>query len=439
MRDLVLSLFIFSLIPYAFMQPFIGLLMWEWIGFMNPHRMTWGFAYSFPWVQLVAIVTFIALASAKNEKRRWVPSAGFIWLLVAFTVWTAITTIFAFNDDAFHQLIKFLKIQVMIFMMFILVNDRKRLDMTVWVIAFSIGFYGIKGGLFTIIHGGHNTVLGPADSFIAGTNEMAAALVMIIPLFRYLQLAATDKRVRIGCGVAIALCVIAVFGTYSRGGLIALAVAGGMLVFKSRRRFLFLAVFVVVVPFAVAFMPQSWVGRMQTIRDYKDVSSAESRIESWKMATNMALARPIVGGGFHAGASSKAFQLYAPPGAHKPRAIHSIIFQALGEQGFPGLVMFLGLLAIAWRYGSYVRKRTKNEEKRWAYDLAAMLQVSLVGYIMAGLTNPLTYHDLPYAIMALLVCLQLVVREQETAELPMAASRHYPRRTASTTPKIFAE
>jgi hypothetical protein len=59
MRDIALALFIFGMIPFILMRPFIGLLIWSWLGYMNPHRLCYGFAYSFPWVMLVAIVTLI--------------------------------------------------------------------------------------------------------------------------------------------------------------------------------------------------------------------------------------------------------------------------------------------------------------------------------------------------------------------------------------------
>lgn len=51
MRDILLTGFVFSVIPWMLSRPQFGLLMWSWMGCMNPHRLTWGFAYSFPFAQ----------------------------------------------------------------------------------------------------------------------------------------------------------------------------------------------------------------------------------------------------------------------------------------------------------------------------------------------------------------------------------------------------
>ena len=53
---------------------------------------------------------------------------------------------------------------------------------------------------------------------------------------------------------------------------------------------------------------------------------------------------------------------------------------------------------------------TKEQpELRWAYDLAAMIQVSLVGYMVAGAFLSLAYFDLFYLLVAIVVATQDVV------------------------------
>ncbi len=70
----------------------------------------------------------------------------------------------------------------------------------VWMIALSLGYYGIKGGIFTIVHGGAFRVQGPAGTFIGGNNEMALALIMCVPLMRFLQLQDPRRLDAIGTG-----------------------------------------------------------------------------------------------------------------------------------------------------------------------------------------------------------------------------------------------
>jgi len=400
MRSIALALVIFGTIPFILARPYLGLLVWSWLGYMNPHRLTFGFAYSFPWVMLIAIVTLVSLGVSKESKR--IPLSATSVLLALFLAWTGITTFFAVvPGSAWDEWQQFAKILVMVFVTLILANTRERLHWLVWVIVVSLGFYGVKGGIFTIFGGGANHVLGPAGSFIGDNNSIALALCMSLPFMRYLQLHSSQKWVRIGLGASMLLTGIAVLGTYSRGGMIALAVVAGALILKGRGRLTIFATLVVIGVVAWNFMPPQWIERMDTLQHATETSSAETRIQSWEFSANVALHRPVLGGGFNVYESNLMWQLYGPEGA-KPRAVHSIYFRVLGEQGFVGLVLFLGLLAASWWSCRRVRKQTRRVEgMKWALDLASMLQVSLVAFASAGALLPMSYFDLSYQLMGL--------------------------------------
>ena len=400
MRDIALALFIFGMLPVILMRPYIGLLVWSWIGYMNPHRLCYGFAVSFPWVQMVAIVTLASLFLSKESKR--IPSSTVSVLLVMFLLWTGLTTFFAaVPDSAWAAWLEFAKVLVMVFVTLALVNNRERIHWLVWVIVVSLGFYGVKGGVFTLLRGGVNHVFGPPASFIADNNALALALCMTLPFMRYLQLHSSRKIVRTGLGLGMLLTGVAVLGTYSRGGLVALAIVAGALFLKSRGR-LAVALVIVVVGFtAYHFMPAQWTDRMGTLHHAEQTDSGETRIQSYEFALNVALHRPLLGGGFNVYQSNSLWRSYGPEGAI-PRAIHSIYFRVLGEQGFPGLVLFLMLLFASWKNCSRVRKKTRDiPDMKWAFDLASMLQVGLVAFMTAGAFLPMTYFDLTYQLMAL--------------------------------------
>lgn len=430
MRSIALALVIFGTIPFILARPYLGLLVWSWLGYMNPHRLTFGFAYSFPWVMLIAIVTLLSLAASKESKR--IPWSTVSVLLALFLLWTGFTTFFAVVPDAaWDKWQQFAKTLVMVFVTLVLVNTRERMHWLVWVIVVSLGLYGVKGGIFTILGGGASHVLGPAGSFIGDNNSIALALCMALPLMRYLQLHSSQKWVRVGLGVSVLLTGIAVLGTYSRGGLIALVLVAGALFLKSRGRLAVVLVVVMVGFTAYHFMPTEWTARMATLQDAGQTSSMESRLESWKFSTNVALHRPVVGGGFDIYESVPMWELYGPEGA-TPRAVHSIYFRILGEQGFPGLALFLGLLAASWWNCRRVRKQTRKiEEMKWAFDFASMLQVSLAAYAVAGAALPMSYFDLSYQLMGLSTLLVACCTRQ--LEVWAAA------RGSQTTPAVPAE
>jgi probable O-glycosylation ligase (exosortase A-associated) len=408
MRDIVLALFIFGTIPFILSRPYIGLLAWSWLGYMNPHRLCYGFAYSFPWVMMIAALTLMSFAISKERKK--IPMSAISILLFAFLVWTGVTTLLAAEPAAAAEKFQeFAKIMVMVFVTLMMVNTRERMHRLVWMIVVSLGFYGVKGGLFTVLGGGVSHVLGPAGSFISDNNALALALCMTLPFMRYLQLQAPRKMVRIGLGLGMLLTCVAVLGTYSRGGLIGLVIVASALFLKGRRRLAVIVIMVVVGFAAYNFMPPQWIARMNTLQNATKVNTAETRIQSWKFAANLAIHRPLVGGGFDDYKSSALWVTYAPEGA-KQRAIHSIYFRVLSEQGFPGLMLFLMLLFVSWRNCSRVRKMAHGaSEHKWAYDLASMLQVSLVAFTVAGAFLPMTYFDLVYQLIALSALLEIHV------------------------------
>ncbi|HET8555187.1 MAG TPA: putative O-glycosylation ligase, exosortase A system-associated [Rhodanobacteraceae bacterium] len=415
MRDVALALFIFGLIPFMLTRPYIGLLVWSWLGYMNPNRLTFGFAYSFPWVELVAVVTMVGIVFSSERKR--IPLSSVSLLLFLFIAWAGITTIFAVVPDfAFEKFMEFLKIMVMVFVTLMLVSSRERLHWLIWMIVVSLGFYGVKGGLFTVLHGGHYHVVGPRASFIADNNALALALAMTVPLMRYLQLHAARKWVRVGLGASMLLTGVAILGTYSRGGLVALVIVAGALFLKSRRRLAMVLAVLVVGFVAWSFMPAKWTARMNTLHHATTVNTARTRIQSWEFAANVAIHRPLRGGGFEIYRSIPMWRSYGPEGA-KPRAIHSIYFRVLGEQGFVGLALFLGLLFSSWRKCSQVRKHARdNEALTWAFDLASMLQVCLVAFMVAGAFLPMPYFDLTYQLMAVAALLGGQVMEMMVAQ-----------------------
>ena len=88
-------------------------------------------------------------------------------------------------------------------------------------------------------------------------------------------------------------------------------------------------------------------------------------------------------------------------------AAHSIYFQVLGEQGFIGLVLYLLILVLGLLNAGIVMRQTRGRpELLWAYDLANMLRVSLVGFCAGGALLSMAYFDGMFLLIALLSTLR---------------------------------
>lgn len=422
MRDLIVTLIVFGSLPYVLARPYIGIYLWSWIGYMNPHRLGWGFAADFPFAAIIGLTTMVGMVFSKEPKRLPITSVTIVLLL--FIAWMAFTTIFATNSlEAPQQLVKVLKIQLMAFITMMLIVDRRRIEILVWVIVVSLGFYGIKGGVFTLITGGQYMVLGPSGTFIGGNTSMALAEIMMLPLMRYLQMRTANKWVRRGLGLAMALTAVSIVGSYSRGAFLAGVAIAVFLIMKSKRRVALGFAMILLIPVVITFMPAHYTQKMETIETFEEDPSALGRIGAWEFAYELAKQR-FVGGGFEA-FTPQNYHVYAPlvvemlvtrgkrEHSNMPDA-HSIYFEVLGEHGFVGLALFLLLGVVSWRTGSWVIRHSRSsEELKWAGDLAAMVQVCLIGYAVGGAFLGLAYFDFYYHLVAILVVLKEWLKKQK--------------------------
>ena len=434
MRDWLLVTIIGVLLPAILVNPVIGAFAWAWVSMMNPHRLAFGFARELPIAQIVAITTLVAFFFTR--KRHALPISGVLVLYILFMLWMTVTSFFAVaaRDDVLERWVFVMKIHLMLFVTLVLVRDRKHLELLIWVVTFSVAFYGIKGGIWILRTGGGGRVWGPPGGQIEGNNELAVALVMLTPFLYYLYQTVARRWLRwalLGC---IAATAFAILGSQSRGALIALLAMALFLGLKGKRPFLSTVLLAVGVALAIGFMPDTWTSRMETIGAYEQDGSAMSRIWTWKTMWAAALDNPIVGVGFRAD-NALVFARYAPiaPEFEMFRGnfwvAHSIYFQTLGELGFVGFALFLLLGATTWRTAGRVARKTENDPEfgSWMPVLMRMSQVSLIGYATGGAFLSLAYFDLPYYVVGFVIlCDAMVHQRAQRALAPHSAAPRAP-------------
>ncbi len=421
MRDIVVTLMVGGLIAAALFRPHIGAYAWAWLSLMNPHRGTWGFAYAMPFASMVAVATLVG--AFFTRKRHPFPTGSITTVYLAFLAWMSLTSLFAMNtpEIVYERWIFVVKIHIMMFVTLLLIRGRLQIEMLVWTVTVSIGFYGVKGGVWTVATGGSNRVWGPPDSMVEGNNELAVALTMLIPLMVYLVRTARAKSVRWLMYFSTFATGAAILGTYSRGALIALAAMLLVLGLKGKRPVLSTAVLACVLAGGVAFMPDKWSSRMETIGTYEQDNSAMSRLYTWRTLWNLALDRPITGAGF-ATDTEAVFSRYAPSGDNPIEGFtpvaHSIYFQALGEHGFPGLALYLLLGVLTWHTAGRLAKDTRDDAEfgPWVPMLMKSVQISLIGFAAGGAFLTLVHFDMPYYFVAFVVLVDATVRERSRAK-----------------------
>jgi probable O-glycosylation ligase (exosortase A-associated) len=429
MRSLAFFVEMLVLLPIATIRPFAGVLLWSWISFMNPHKLLWGPASGLPWAMAVICLTVMGCITAREPKSFSLNATT--GNILAFMVCITMTSMVAMAPfgDVFPKWESIMKSMAVLLLTSWLLTAKERIHALVWIMVLSLAYFGIKGGGFTLMHGGANRVEGPPSTPIGDNNALAAALLVTLPLMNYLRMQSQHRVVRIGFAVTMMFTLFSIVGSYSRGALIGLAAVTLFLWFKSKAKIASAIVLPLLVGSVIAFMPANWMGRMHTISDPHSTASAESRMAIWNVAWQMAVHRPLTGSGFMGPYDPEVVQQFVP-GADA-RAVHSIWFEVLGEHGFVTFFVWLSItISAALAAHRTIKLATGIPGLEWCVDLARMIQVSMIAYLVAGSFLSLSYWDFYFTILVTAaatyqyVCHTLGVTN--TGRRPMAAARARP-------------
>lgn len=416
MRDILVIAIVMAGCLSALRRPWIGIMLWTWLSIMNPHRYTYGLAYSAPLAAIAAASVMLGLLMTKDRESPF--KASPVTWFVVFMVWMTISWLVGLDVAGdFDQWKKVLKIDIMIVVALMLLHSKQHIFALMWVCVLSLAVLGAKGGVFTLLSGGSHRVWGPPGSFIEDNNGFAVALVMTIPLLRFLQLQLTNVWGRHGMTGLMLLCAISALGSHSRGALLAISAMAFYLWWHGKNKLgMGLLIVLIAIPL-IAFMPDSWSERMATINAFEQDGSAMGRIGAWLNSWNLAFHYPF-GVGFNA-ATPELFARFSQ-NAVMVQGAHSIYFLVLGNHGFIGLAIFLAIWVSTWRQANWLRsEKNIRPETKWCAELGAMCQVSLIGYFVGGAFLNLSYFDLPYNIMAMVVLTRVWVQKQSWKTEPV--------------------
>ncbi|WP_207537008.1 putative O-glycosylation ligase, exosortase A system-associated [Sabulicella rubraurantiaca] len=415
MRDLAFLLVCAPWLVLATVSPFAGVLIWSWISFMNPHQLVWGAVQNLPWAMLAFMATLVGCVLAGEPRRAAINSVTV--LLVAFLAWITFTSAVALAppEAVWPMWDRVMKVTLGLLLTAALLTSRDRIHAMVWMMVLSLGYFGVRGGIFTLFTGGGHIVLGPAQTMIQDRNHLAVGMLISIPLMNWLRLHSKHRLIRIGLLAAMGFTLVAVLGSQSRGALVALVATGGVLWVRSRGKVISGIVIATVVAGGIAFMPQSWVDRMETMQNYEEDASATGRIRIWLTAYELARQRPFTGGGFRAVHQQDIVDRLTP--GVPARATHSIWFEVLGEHGWVGFGLWVALLVAGiWQTLRLAAIARGQPKLRWAWDLARMSQVSIVAYMVGGTFLSLSYWDYFWTLLVVVAAARAVVRMEVRQE-----------------------
>lgn len=415
MRDLFLVAFFFIAVYFTFKRPFIGVCAWIWIAMTAPTQWAFGFSTSLRLNLSIVVVTFFAYVFAEKQKSFRIGTLGLLILL--FCLWTLISSfnhITFSSADVWQRFSDFMKVAALFFFATLLLKRKVHLDTFIWCLVLSVSSYAAMEAFKFILSGGGHEVTGRAG-VIADRNDFAVALNMCIPLMVYLISVTRHKYLRYGLVMLILLNVVAIIGTYSRGGFIGLSILAIAFWWRSRYKLSLAIIFILLVPVGYSLAPAEWKERQSTVATAAtEDESFIGRLWAWKISTMIALDHPLTGGGFRAVIDQLVWNDYADdtpnfgpiqtpaiPLTEPAKAAHNIYFQVLGDHGFVGLFCFLAILGYAYLQNNLMTKRMRKAEVGWASTLCSSLNLSLIAYGVTGANVSLAYFDLTFAVFAI--------------------------------------
>jgi putative inorganic carbon (HCO3(-)) transporter len=128
---------------------------------------------------------------------------------------------------------------------------------------------------------------------------------------------------------------------------------------------------------------------------------------AWQVAARYSLDHFPFGAGFYAPQLRPIFNSYFP--GEFPHAAHSIYFQVLGEHGYIGLAIYLGILITAvLSCRKLARLKVQDPGTEWIPRLAKQCFSSIVAFAVGGALLSMAYYDLFIVVICLVPPLFLI-------------------------------
>lgn len=421
MRDFMLIIMLLALAWLALRRPWIGAVALMVLSFMHPQGYADGFMKDFPIYLVMFVVVSMGTALHLFRERR-LPALPLDWrFLTILLLWTwfMVTTYFSLAPwVAWGKFWQVMKILPTLGLLALLIDTREKLRFLLFAVALSVLLVALKGGYWAVMTGFHDRVYGPPGSAYHDNNAFAVIVAMTIPLLVLWLQEARDKALSLFIVAGIVLCYGSIISSWSRGGMLTLAVVTFLLLLDARRKYVAVPLLALVGVFFLAQLPEQWFGRMETFGALREDQSAQGRLTVWQVGLDNTMQSPFLGTGFDAW-----------PGLTLGLGDldwHSMYVEMMVEHGFVGLaiwgvLLFGGMLHLSWQ-----ARQARRARHPWLAQYAATLRASLAAFAVGGTTLGITYWEQAYVLIALAAILSRLGAMEMS---PLAAHRPGPMAT----------
>ena len=432
MLNLFLTSFVTAFFAAGIRRPFLFVLAYAYIDILAPQKVSWGFLQSIP-ISLIAFIGAVTAWAVADDKTGMRLSPRQL-LLLLLLIYCGLTTRSAdFPEEALDKWSWVWKALVFALFLPLTVRTRLRIEALALTMVLSLACIVIGGGIKTIASGGGGygtlRLLVNDNTGIYEGSTLSMVAVATIPLIVWLARFGTIFRpgklvTLFALALGFACCLIPI-GTQTRTGLICLVILIALSLRSVKRPLLYIGVIAGLASVAVPFLPQSYLDRMNTIENHKSDQSASTRMAVWMWTIDFAKTHPF-GGGFdafrqnrvsydtvkaeNAGDNNTAIETQRIE--EKARAYHSGYFEMLGEQGYPGLAMWLLLHISGIVQLELIQRRLRRMTdaiSRSDRSLALALQSGHFVYMFGALFVGIAFQPFIFMLIGLQIALAMQV------------------------------
>ncbi|HYG29803.1 MAG TPA: putative O-glycosylation ligase, exosortase A system-associated [Allosphingosinicella sp.] len=420
MRDLFFVGFLASLFVLALRRPFLFVLAYCYVDVVAPQRLSY---YLLSGGNIVLICAIAAMGSwLLFDRKTDFRIAGRQWLMLLLLLYAGFTTLNA--DMPVEASEKWDWVwKAMVFAIFLPFTLRTKLRIEAYLLfmILSAAAIIIVGGIKTLLSGGGYGALNLMVDNNSGLYEgstISTVAIALVPLIlwaaRHGTVFPADWRVKLFAAGLVFACLLIPVGTEARTGLVCIAVLAILMLRDVKRRLLYMGLLGLAGLAALPMLPSSFTDRMGTISTYQADSSATTRIAVWGWTWDYVQENPL-GGGFEAyrqnriqvatvsqQESGNVVAVQASVHSDEGRAYHSSYFEMLGEQGFPGLFLFLIIHGLGLVRMEVLRRRWRGAEGEtaWIAPLATALQSFQLIYLAGSLFVGIAFQPFVWMVVA---------------------------------------
>ncbi len=377
----------------SLINPFVGLLVYVAFAILRPHELWfWSVSQGGHYSRIVALGLLAGWLVHGFGHWRFGRARPIVYALLALMAWSIFSAwAIAGNSDLAWDFIEKLGKIVLPFLVGItLIDSVAKLRQLAWVILLSEGYLALEFNLW--YYGGYNRLA--LEGFGGMDNNCnAIALVTCLGLGGFLFFGCREWWQKAVVLVASGLMAHAVLLSFSRGGMLAMALTAGVafcLIPKRLTHFLWLIAALAVMIWLTG--PEIMHRFSTTFDSANPDPSIVSRKALWLACIESIKERPLGVGPANWG------EVVVRYGFPRGKLAHTVWLQIGAELGLPGL----GLLLIfygtcVWRVFPMTREKTPVPDP-WCRHLARMVIASLIGFAVAACFVSLELLEHPYYI-----------------------------------------